>query len=85
MLSPKGKPRKTSEILNTMDQTLKNINSPVNKGIVKRQVIQGDVEANPIIEAIYHKLNMSKQNKLSADHFLCMLPNLIYSVTDQII
>ncbi len=68
-----------------MDQTLKTINSPTTKSMVKRQVAYGDVEANPIIEAIYHKLNMSKQNKLSADHFLCMLPNLIYSVTDQII
>jgi hypothetical protein len=47
--------------------------------------VAGDVEANPIIEAIYRKLHMSKGNKLSADHFLCMLPSLIYSVTDQII
>lgn len=66
-----------------MDQTLKIINTPANKKVsVQRQVVHGDVEANPIIEAIYKKLQMSKQNKLSPDHFLCMLPNLIYSVTD---
>lgn len=78
--------RKTSLILTTLAKLTNNsVSAEKIDKLAKRQVAEGDVEANPIIEAIYRKLNMSKKNKLSADHFLCMLPNLIYSVTDQII
>ena len=75
---------KLKQIANNMKKDIKQLSKSEQKikELGSRSMIDGNVEENPIITAIYKELNVSK-TQLTKEHFLTMLPVQIITLTDN--